>query len=329
MKNLIKLKNIMIISLVIICALTITIFITEAAGDSAEIDLRIELEKADPERALLADLRVMLIEPGAPIGKRIIKSKKKKTRSIWNVVELEFSELELAKIDDYQLIVFQERDDLFWHISGPLNYNLIKDYDSLEMTLNYLPSRTLSFKGEQEIKFRDLDQIVHLTVAGNEYILFKEKTEAGIEYLNPQVKAQIKGREIIVEKGDQTFKSKLIGLNEVDFSKHKVIGGYKMFDWGGWRLDITDKNLKLKFGKVTPYTIYSPTLLAPISDFKEVINDDYILYEYDDSGYDADLKVKIVEKIYRKPDSFKTYPFTMYMDYNNSKYEGGAYLDKN
>jgi hypothetical protein len=326
MKKLIKLKNIMIISLVIICALIITMIRTEAVGDSAKIDLRIELEKADPERALLADLRVMLIEPGAPIGERIIKSTKKKTRSIWNVVELEFSELELAKIDDYQLIVFQERDDLFWHISGFLTYDLIKDYDSLDMTLYYHPSRTLSFKGEQEIKFRDLDQIVHLAVAENEYILFKEKTESGIVYRNPQIKAQIKGREIIVEKGDQTFKSKLIGLDQVDFSKYEVIGGYKMFDWGGWRVSITDDLLSLKMGKVTPYRIYAPTQRSPISQFKEVINDDYILYEYNDSGYDGDLKIKIVEKVYQEPDSFKIYPFTMYMDYYDSKYEGGAYL---
>lgn len=224
------------------------------------------------------------------------------------------------------MIVFQERDDLFWYISGPLSYDLIKNYDSLDMTLDHHPSRTLSFKGEQEIKFRDLDQIVHLAFAGNEYILFKEETESGIVYRNPQIKAQIKGREIVVEKGDQIFKSQLMGLDEVDFSKHEVIGGYQMFEWGGWRVSITDKFLSLKKGKVIPYRIYAPTQRSPISQFKEVINDDYILYEYNDSGYEGDLKIKIVEKVYQEPDSFKIYPFTMYMDYFDYKYEGGAYL---
>lgn len=263
-----------------------------------------------------AEAKIMLVDSSKSKRELIVQELNKKLKGVPVNFNLDLAESEIDLNTNYQLIgLIKAGREMFWLETKNFNGAELLKQQKIELITKRTPARWLTFKGEKDLQVRFLNSLAQVIIDDQEYLLPQQRTASGAKFANSKLSIWNKGRELLVEKNEQSYQSSLVDL--ADFkAKSTVIKAKGQEPY--WELRINQNSLELK------YDYLANKIIIPQSNFKIVEKADSLVYQINTSF--LDFEVKILENIHNDLMNTKVYPLTAFVKINGKKYIGGADL---
>lgn len=265
-----------------------------------------------------AEAKLMLVNPSENKSKFILSELNKELKNGVPVnFKLDLSEKEINSKQDYQLLaVIKWQRDMIWSESKRIRGSELLKKKDINIITKQKPGRLLSFKGKKDLKMRYLGGMAQVIIEDQEYILPQQQTASGAKFLNSKLSVWNKGRDLFLEKDNQSYQLSLISLAEINSKKAEFeIRGQEPY----WEVKIDQDQLELK------YDYLANKIIVPRANIKTSIKNKSLVYQVDTSF--LDFEIKIIEDIHNDVMNGKTYPLTAFIKINGQKYIGGADLE--
>lgn len=263
-----------------------------------------------------AEAKIMLVDSSRSEKDLILKELNKKLKGVPIKFNLDLAENEIDLNSNYQLIgIIKAGREMLWLENKNFNGAELLKQKQIELITKRTPARWLTFKGQKDLKARFLSGLAQVIIDDKEYILPQQRTASGAKFANSKLSVWNKGRELLVEKNDQSYQSSLVSLTDFKANSSVIKArGQEPY----WEFELNKNNLKLKYDYLTN------KIVIPRENIKIVKKGNSLVYQVKTTF--LDFEIKILEDFHNDVMNGKVYPLTAFVKINGEKYIGGADL---